>query len=533
MDRDPIERTLSDSSDQVMKNSEVSSDSSSRGGDLSSESSDNKYTNNSNENTGSANSNDNDVESNPNKKVQSGFLSSSLFYFKISLWFLGYSVISGATTALLIPFQVQTIHPERHEYWNGVVPIAGMFVNLISTPVFGYLSDRTKTPFGKRRPYILFGTIIMLIFLALMARFNKQGDSIGAYIVILMAYNFGYGIAGGAFSGIIPDIVHVSQAGIASGWLGVTWSIGMLTGSLMSGHFLLNYPTLWPLIGTLIAILGATSLAAVILLWEDSYDEWSYSGSFKEFFSSLYLPSAIYYDFYWVLITRFFNTMGVNMILQFILYFSNQVLLRPSPLETSIALTVIIVFSIPASIVGGYLADFFNTKLLVYISSSIQVVAIALLIAVCFSPSYAGFLTLAGLLGVGYGCYQCVDWALALHSLPNRTIGKDMGIWHLSFIAPAVIAPFISGNILDRVIPTHGYPTAYAVVFGVATLWFILATVFIFPMKVHTFGRRKQQRMMEQQQKEKEKQLNNQHSPATAATTTATATSTSPSDGAV
>eukprot|EP01132_Coremiostelium_polycephalum_P005913 gene5913-7362_t len=459
----PSEPNLSESesSEQVMKNSEISSESSSK-------------------------------DSNGNeKKVRSGLLWSTLFYLKISLWFFGYSVVSGGTGSITWPFQIAVIvNGNRKEYWNGIIPMAGMFINLVTTPIFGYISDNTKTPFGKRRPYLLIGTVIMIVFLCISATFNRDGDSLGGFIVILLGYQFGQGIAGGAFSGIIPDIVHPSQAGVASGWLGVTWSIGTLIGTLAAGNLIIsndagNPPesiNVWNLYGLLIAFLGFAGIVSIFCLYEDKQEEWSCQVSIMGFFKSLYLPVKIYFNFYWVLITRFLNTMGIYMIFGYLYFFCLDVIKKTDLNVSAIIISVIIVFSVPASIAGGYLADYFNTKLLVYISSSIQVIAISLFIVLCFYPSYAGLLVLAALLGVGYGCYQCVDWALAIHSLPNKTIGKDMGIWHLAFIAPTVFAPFISGSILDATKYERGYPTAYAIVFAVATVWFILATVFIFPM---------------------------------------------------
>lgn len=39
-------------------------------------------------------------------------------------------------------------------------------------------------------------------------------------------------------------------------------------------------------------------------------------------------------------------------------------------------------------------------------------------------------------MGVGYGAYQAVDWALALDVLPKGSnIAKDMGVWHVAMVS--------------------------------------------------------------------------------------------------
>src|SRR5690554_2326224 len=58
-----------------------------------------------------------------------------------------------------------------NQTWSGVVMALDNFLALLLLPLFGALSDRTKTRFGKRTPYIFFGVIIgalMLIGVALV-----------------------------------------------------------------------------------------------------------------------------------------------------------------------------------------------------------------------------------------------------------------------------------------------------------------------------------------------------------------------------
>src|SRR5438128_2602229 len=42
----------------------------------------------------------------------------------------------------------------------GAVLLAGAFVSMVVAPIFGSLSDRFVTPFGRRRPWIVLGTVM-------------------------------------------------------------------------------------------------------------------------------------------------------------------------------------------------------------------------------------------------------------------------------------------------------------------------------------------------------------------------------------
>ena len=54
--------------------------------------------------------------------------------------------------------------------WIGAVP---RFIDAFSDPLIGYSSDNTRTRYGRRRPWILFGAIASGILLALMFQLYK------------------------------------------------------------------------------------------------------------------------------------------------------------------------------------------------------------------------------------------------------------------------------------------------------------------------------------------------------------------------
>jgi MFS family permease len=134
-----------------------------------------------------------------------------------------------------------------------------------------------------------------------------------------------------------------------------------------------------------------------------------------------------------------------------------------------------------SSLVAGILSDKFGRKVMVYISSALQ--AVVPIVFVFFAPFYL-VVGLGLVFGLGYGAYQAVDWALASDVLPSETdYAKDMGVWHIAFTLPQVLSPLIAGFLLDRfqaVGAQTGHPTlGYTVIFSLATVYFVLGTVFV------------------------------------------------------
>ncbi len=85
------------------------------------------------------------------KKVMAGYgvcdLGGNLFFTAIAIWLMIYLTDTVGIEAL----------------WAGAIVAIGKIWDAVTDPVVGYLSDRTKSKMGRRRPYILFGSVPLFI----------------------------------------------------------------------------------------------------------------------------------------------------------------------------------------------------------------------------------------------------------------------------------------------------------------------------------------------------------------------------------
>ena len=121
---------------------------------------------------------------------------------------------------MVIPAQVSSfffLYYVDHKKADPVVFAALMsalaFYNAFDNPVIGYLSDRTRSRWGRRKPYLLFATAPTMLALALL--FTAPGDGVGGQTRLLV-------------------------------WFVVCWLIWETTGTMMGSGYLSLLPEMFP-----------------------------------------------------------------------------------------------------------------------------------------------------------------------------------------------------------------------------------------------------------------------------------------------
>ena len=137
--------------------------------------------------------------------------------------------------------------------------------------------------------------------------------------------------------------------------------------------------------------------------------------------------------------------------------------------------------AVAPSLIAGILSDRFGRKIIVYLSNGLQALVPITLV---FFTSFDFAILMGILFGIGYGAYQSVDWAMASDVLPSEfDYAKDMGVWHIAWTLPQVIATPIAGLLLDNfqaIGRQHGQPTlGYTVIFFLAAFYLVFGTVLV------------------------------------------------------
>src|SRR5437588_1347875 len=195
-------------------------------------------------------------------------LSISIFAFALNFHWAALGII-------ILPSQVLKIAGDLNKGTAlAFVLVPGAFVSLFANPLFGWLSDRTHgrlAVWGRRRPYILAGTLLNVVALVWMASARDITSLMLAYVLAQFSSN----AAQAPFHALLPDIVPVEQRGLTSGVIGLLLIAGNIGGVIIAGLFIdASKPLpayvqgLWLTYGIIIAILVVLMLVTLFSVRE-------------------------------------------------------------------------------------------------------------------------------------------------------------------------------------------------------------------------------------------------------------------------
>jgi MFS family permease len=165
-------------------------------------------------------------------------------------------------------------------------------------------------------------------------------------------------------------------------------------------------------------------------------------------------------DFGWAWLTRFLMNLGNALALLYLLYFLKDAVRVADP-ETGVlvATGVNLVAMLCSVLLAGIWSDRVARRRVFVLGGGLVMAAAAFLIVVW--PTWPGVLVAAAVLGLGFGVYTSVDFALLTQVLPNATDrAKDLGVLNVASSLPQVLAPVVAAPIVTGL---GGYPVLYAV----------------------------------------------------------------------
>src|SRR5438309_441299 len=144
-----------------------------------------------------------------------------------------------ALLAIVIPSMVvKFLDPAQKDINLTLVVIWGTLVAVAVNPLVGAISDYATFRMGRRRPFMIIGTIFNVIILVLFAFAPIWFSSTAlllTFIVLFLLLQFTNNLANSPWSAIIADKVPERQRGLTAGFNGLFTLLGTIAGSLVAG----------------------------------------------------------------------------------------------------------------------------------------------------------------------------------------------------------------------------------------------------------------------------------------------------------
>lgn len=393
------------------------------------------------------------------------------FIIRYFIGFIGVYLVLMTPAAMTLAVRVGQIAPDSKASALGTIIGIGAFMALLANPIFGRLSDMTRSRFGRRKPWLVIGMVGGTLATAVIAQ-TESLFVIGLCWAVAQAL---YNAALAAIIAVVPDSVPEHQRGRISALSGMSLYIALLLGSYIfsitgSGAVIFMGPALLGLAGVLLF---------VAFYKERPTDRDPAPGPLlKGLLAAFWVNPRQAPDFAWAWISRFMVLFGFAVLITYQVYFVSDVLGATEAEVGGImfnSMLITAIFVVASSYVAGWASDRMKQrKLFVVASAVLYALGIAVLIV---AGSITMFYVSIAMAAVGFGVYLAVDQALVVDILPNRETdaGKDLGVFNIANAVPQALAPALAPMVLAM--------GGYGLLYTVAALAAFLGAVFVLPVR--------------------------------------------------
>ena len=375
-----------------------------------------------------------------------------------------------------------------NETLSGVIMAMDNILALFLLPLFGALSDRCRSRMGRRKPFILFGTIASVALMLLLPVIDNSyaaepsGMKLTGFIAVLGLILIAMGTYRSPAVALMPDVTRKPLRSRANAIINLMGAVGgiiylliaavMYSEKRVAGLSHVNYMPLFMIVAGIMLIslmivmitVDEPRLAAEVREYEEQHPEENLSvtdeGGNEE------LPKPVKRSLIFLLVSIALWFIAYNAVETWFTTFANR-MWNMSLGSASLCLTIATVGAIMSYIPVGAIAARVGRKKTIYAG-----------IIMMFAAFSAGFVytllsnrfhpvlyVLFVLIGIGWA-------SINVNSLP---IGKYTGMYYTFSMAAQTVTPIVAGGLLHRI----GYLTffPYAAVFMAAaftTMHFVL-----------------------------------------------------------
>lgn len=358
--------------------------------------------------------------------------------------------------------------------WSGMIMAADNVLALVLLPLFGSLSDRCHHPLGRRKPFILFGTLgacLLMAGLPLLDNLYAASPSKGvffAFVGILALLLIAMGTYRSPAVALMPDVTPkplrskgnavINLMGAVGGILYLLITSVLYSKSRTEGLEHINYLPIFLIVaGIMLASLliimlfvDEPRLVAEQAAYEAAHPEDDLTET--EASGKVIIPKAVKRSLFFVLASVALWYIGYNAVTTWFSVYATTVW-DMAPGQATLCLTVATGGAIASYIPVGMIAARVGRKKTILFGAG--VLASCFLIMFVYTLFAGGFspilFVLFVLIGIAWASINVNSLPMVVEMCGGGDVGKFTGYYYTFSMAAQVITPMLSGYLYDHV----------------------------------------------------------------------------------